>query len=81
MSKIFVEATNKIIETKDYFRSRFLESEEEFKKTHSKESQKNLMCFRTVFKKLDELEDMLITENFKNDWGRTWFLCKLHHDK
>lgn len=67
MSKILVEATNKIIETKDYFRSRFLESEEEFKNTHSKESQKNLMCFRTVFKKLDELEDMLIMENLKND--------------
>ena len=64
---IFCEDTEKLYKTYDHFLTRFLESEEEFKKTHSKESQKKLMCFRTVFKKLDELEDMLIMENLKND--------------
>ena len=78
---IFAEDVDKLYKTFDYFFSRFLESEEEFKKTHSKESQNKVMYYRIIVKKLIEIENLLITENFKNDWGRTWLLCKLHHDK
>lgn len=63
----FFEGTKKLAEIRDYFSNRFLESIEEFKKTHSKESQKNLMCYRTVVKKLIEIEAMLIKEYSKND--------------
>ena len=67
MSKILVEATNKIIETRHYFSTRFLESEEEFKKTHSKESQNKAMCYREIARKIIEAKDLLLTENLKND--------------
>lgn len=64
---IFCEDTEKLYKTYDYFLSRFLESEEEFKKTHSKESENKVMYYRTIVKKLIEIENLLITENFKND--------------
>ena len=64
---IFCEDTEKLYKTDDYFLSRFLESEEEFKKTHSKESQNKAMYYRIIVKKLIEIENLLITENFKND--------------
>ena len=78
---MFAKDVDKLYKTFDYFFSRFLESEEEFKKTHSKESQNKVMCYREIAKKIIEAKDLLLTENFKNDWGRTWLLCKLHHDK
>lgn len=81
MLTTFFEDTEKLYKTYDYFLSRFLESEEEFKKTHSRESENKAMYYRTIVKKLIEIENLLITENFKNDWRRTWLLCKLHHDK
>lgn len=64
---IFAEDVDKLYKTYDYFLSRFLESEEEFKNTHSKESQNKVMYYRTIVKKLIEIENLLITENFKND--------------
>ena len=64
---IFAEDVDKLYKTFDYFFSRFLESEEEFKKTHSKESQNKVMYYRIIVKKLIEIENLLITENFKND--------------
>lgn len=64
---IFCEDTEKLYKTYDHFLTRFLESEEEFKKTHSKESQNKAMYYRMVVKKLIEIENLLITENFKND--------------
>lgn len=78
---ILLEDREKLVKTYYHFFYRFLESEEEFKKTHSKESQNKAMYYRIIVKKLIEIENLLITENFKNDWGRTWLLCKLHHDK
>ena len=77
---MFAKDVDKLYKTFDYFFSRFLESEEEFKKTHSKESQNKVMCYREIAKKIIEAKDLLLTENFKNDWGRTWLLCKLHHE-
>lgn len=64
---IFAEDVDKLYKTFDYFFSRFLESEEEFKKTHSKESQNKVMYYHIIVKKLIEIENLLITENFKND--------------
>ena len=64
---IFCEDTEKLYKTYDHFLTRFLESEEEFKKTHSKKSQNKAMYYRMVVKKLIEIENLLITENFKND--------------
>ena len=64
---IFREDIDKLYKTFDYFFSRFLESEEEFKKTHSKESQNKVMCYREIAKKIIEAKDLLLTENFKND--------------
>lgn len=64
---IFCEDTEKLYKTYDHFLTRFLESEEEFKKTHSKESQNKVMYYRIIVKKLIEIENLLITENFKND--------------
>ena len=64
---IFAEDRDKLYKTFDYFFSRFLESEEEFKKTHSKESQNKVMCYREIAKKIIEAKDLLLTENFKND--------------
>lgn len=64
---IFAEDVDKLYKTFDYFFSRFLESEEEFKKTHSKESENKVMYYRKIVKKLIEVENLLITENFKND--------------
>lgn len=64
---IFAEDVDKLYKTFDYFFSRFLESEEEFKKTHSKESQNKVMCYREIAKKIIEAKDLLLTENFKND--------------
>ena len=77
---IFAEDVDKLYKTFDYFFSRFLESEEEIKKTHSKESQNKVMCYREIAKKIIEAKDLLLTEYSKNDWGRTWLLCKLHHE-
>lgn len=67
MLTTFFEDTEKLYKTYDYFLSRFLESEEEFKKTHSKESENKVMYYRKIVKKLIEIENLLITENFKND--------------
>lgn len=67
MLTTFFEDTEKLYKTYDYFLSRFLESEEEFKKTHSRESENKAMYYRTIVKKLIEIENLLITENFKND--------------
>lgn len=64
---IFAEDVDKLYKTFDYFFSRFLESEEEFKKTHSKESEKKVMCYREIAKKIIEAKDLLLTENLKND--------------
>ena len=64
---ILLEDRDKLYKTFDYFFSRFLESEEEFKKTHSKESQNKVMCYREIAKKIIEAKDLLLTENFKND--------------
>ena len=64
---IFAEDVDKLYKTYDHFFSRFLESEEEFKKTHSKESQNKVMCYREIAKKIIEAKDLLLTENFKND--------------
>ena len=64
---IFAEDVDKLYKTYDHFLSRFLESEEEFKKTHSKESQNKVMCYREIAKKIIEAKDLLLTENFKND--------------
>lgn len=64
---MFCEDTEQLYKTYDYFLSRFLESEEEFKKTHSRESENKVMYYRTIVKKLIEIENLLITENFKND--------------
>lgn len=63
----FFEDTKKLVEVRGYFSNRFLESEEEFKKTHSKESEKKVMLYRMVVKKLIEVEAMLIEEYSKND--------------
>lgn len=64
---IFAEDVDKLYKTYDYFLSRFLESEEEFKKTHSRESENKVMCYREIAKKIIEAKDLLLTENFKND--------------
>lgn len=64
---IFAEDVDKLYKTYDHFLTRFLESEEEFKKTHSKESQNKVMYYHIIVKKLIEIENLLITENFKND--------------
>lgn len=64
---IFCEDTEKLYKTYDHFLTRFLESEEEFKNTHSKESQNKVMYYHIIVKKLIEIENLLITENFKND--------------
>lgn len=64
---IFCEDTEKLYKTYDHFLTRFLESEEEFKKTHSKESENKVMYYHIIVKKLIEIENLLITENFKND--------------
>lgn len=64
---IFAEDVDKLYKIYDHFFSRFLESEEEFKKTHSKESQNKVMCYREIAKKIIEAKDLLLTENFKND--------------
>lgn len=64
---IFAEDVDKLYKTFNYFFSRFLESEEEFKKTHSRESQSKVMCYREIAKKIIEAKDLLLTENFKND--------------
>ena len=64
---ILLEDRDKLYKTFDYFFSRFLESEEEFKKTHSEESQNKVMCYREIAKKIIEAKDLLLTENFKND--------------
>lgn len=64
---ILLEDREKLVKTYYHFFYRFLESEEEFKKTHSKESENKAMCYRTIVKKLLEVEAMLIEENFKND--------------
>ena len=64
---ILLEDRDKLYKTFDYFFSRFLESEEEFKKTHSRESQNKVMCYREIAKKIIEAKDLLLTENFKND--------------
>ena len=64
---LFSEDVDKLYKTFDYFFSRFLESEEEFKKTHSKESQNKVMCYREIAKKIIEAKDLLLMENFKND--------------
>ena len=64
---LFSEDVDKLYKTFDYFFSRFLESEEEFKKTHSKKSQSKVMCYREIAKKIIEAKDLLLTENSKND--------------
>ena len=64
---LFSEDVDKLYKTYDHFLTRFLESEEEFKKTHSKESQNKVMYYRIIVKKLIEIENLLLTENFKND--------------
>ena len=64
---IFTEDVDKLYKTFDYFFSRFLESEEEFKKTHSKESQNKVMYYREIAKKIIEAKDLLLTEYSKND--------------
>ena len=64
---IFAEDVDKLYKTYDHFFSRFLESEEEFKKTHSKESQNKVMCYREIAKKIIEAKDLLLTEYSKND--------------
>lgn len=64
---MFAKDVDKLYKTFGYFFSRFLESEEEFKKTHSKESQSKVMCYREIAKKIIEAKDLLLTENFKND--------------
>lgn len=64
---ILLEDRDKLYKTFDYFFSRFLESEEEFKKTHSRESQNKVMCYREIAKKIIEAKDLLLTENLKND--------------
>ena len=64
---IFAEDVDKLYKTFNYIFSRFLESEEEFKKTHSRESQSKVMCYREIAKKIIEAKDLLLTENFKND--------------
>ena len=64
---IFLEDKKILFDTYYHFFSRFLDSEEEFKKTHSKESLKNLKCYRTIVKNLFKIEDFLIEEYSKND--------------
>ena len=66
---IFAKDVDKLYKTFDYFFSRFLESEEEFKKTHSKESQNKVMCYREIAKKIIEAKDLLLEENIKK-WLR-----------
>ena len=78
---IFVEDIDKLFKTYDYFLSRFLESEVEFAKTHSKKSKNKVMCYREIINKIIEAKDLLLKEKPKNDWGRTWLLCKLYHGK
>ena len=64
---ILLEDREKLVKTYYHFFYRFLESEEEFKKTPSKEILKKVTLYRMVVKKLLEVEAMLIEENFKND--------------
>ena len=64
---MFAKEVDKLYKTFGYFFSRFLESEEEFKKTHSRESQNKVMYYREIAKKIIEAKDLLLTENTKND--------------
>lgn len=64
---IFVEDIDKLFKTYDYFLSRFLESEEDFKKTHSKKSQSKVTCYREIINKIIEAKDLLLKEKAKND--------------